>query len=116
MKKTISRWEFIDAFDRMGRSSSFTRSSRSALFDYYEEIEEGTGEEIELDVIAVCCDWTEHGSARDAATDYGWQVPGRDDGEPLEDHEDRVEEEALEWLQKRTTVIESEDAVLILNF
>jgi hypothetical protein len=30
------------------------------LFDYLEEYEESTGEDIEFDMVALCCDYTEY--------------------------------------------------------
>ena len=41
-----------------------------ALFEYYEECEEGSGTAIELDPIAICCDWTEYTYA-EAVSAYG---------------------------------------------
>lgn len=59
MKTTINEYEFVEAFNTMGRKDNFSREGRFALFEYLEELEEGTGQEIELDVIALCCEFTE---------------------------------------------------------
>ncbi|GAF84823.1 unnamed protein product, partial [marine sediment metagenome] len=29
------------------------------LYDFFEEWQESTGQEVELDVIAICCEWSE---------------------------------------------------------
>ncbi len=50
---------FCDAFRNMDRKENFTYEGKRALFDYLEKIEEETGEKIELDVIALCCDYSE---------------------------------------------------------
>lgn len=60
MKQTINLSQFCDAFKDMGREEQFSYEGKKALFDYIEEIEENTGEEIELDVIALCCEFTEY--------------------------------------------------------
>lgn len=59
MKETVNRCDFHDRFRDTDRLSNFTYEARNMIFDYIEEYEESTGEEIELDVIAICCDYTE---------------------------------------------------------
>jgi hypothetical protein len=100
MKQTVSESDFKEAFRQADRLSNFSWEGLSYLFEYLEEYEESCGEELELDVVALCCDYSEFGSARDAAIEYGW--------EPLPDYDEDEDEEleALEWLQDRTTVIE----------
>ena len=60
MKRTIDEYEFVKAFDDYGRGNNFSRAGRFALYDYLTDREEDTGEEIELDVIALCCQFTEY--------------------------------------------------------
>jgi len=50
---------FQDAFRSMGRSNQFSYEALRALFDYLEEIEADSGQEMELDVIALCCEFME---------------------------------------------------------
>lgn len=59
MKKTINLYDFREAFRTMGRKDNFTYNGLEVLFDYLEEIEQGSGEEMELDVIGLCCDFAE---------------------------------------------------------
>lgn len=59
MYKTISKNEFSDTFHKMGRGKEFSYEGLSTLYDYLEEYEESTGEKMELDVIALCCDFAE---------------------------------------------------------
>ena len=60
MKQTIGLSQFCDAFRDMGRSDNFTHAGKCALFDYLEALEDDIGEEIELDVIGLCCEFTEY--------------------------------------------------------
>ena len=60
MKQTISFGQFQDAFYNMDRQNQFTYKGKKALFEYLEEYEDDTDEQIELDVIALCCDFTEY--------------------------------------------------------
>lgn len=59
MKTTIDLYDFRDAFHRMGRADQFSYEGLRILFDYLEEMERDIGEELELDVIALCCDYSE---------------------------------------------------------
>lgn len=57
MKQTIGKHEFVEAFHRCNRYDQFGYDALESLFDYFEQIEDDTGEEIELDVIAICCEY-----------------------------------------------------------
>ena len=60
MKQQITNNDFHDDFKSMGREDQFTYEGKQALFDYLEQFEEDTGGEIELDVIALCCEYAEY--------------------------------------------------------
>ena len=59
MKTTISVYDFRDAFHKAGRNKQFSYDGLGILFEYLEEVEESCGEEFELDVIGLCCDFAE---------------------------------------------------------
>jgi len=109
MKQTVNSYDFIDAFHAHDRQEQFSYSGLHALFEYIEQIEEDTGEEIELDVIALCCDFSEYPSAKEAATEQGWEGDTEEEGEGNE-------EAALAWLQDRTQVIEHAEGIIIQSF
>jgi hypothetical protein len=72
MKKTITKNEFVRAFDDMNREDQFTPYAREALFDYLEELEQVCGvPEIELDVIALCCEYTQYKNIEEYNIAYG---------------------------------------------
>ena len=48
------------------------------MFRYYEETEDAIGEETELDVIAICCEWCEH-DTESIIADYGYLVECEED-------------------------------------
>lgn len=64
MYQTLHFGDFVDAFNSYDRKENFSYDGLKALFDYYEEYEESTGEKIELDVIAICCEWNEYESEK----------------------------------------------------
>lgn len=59
MKITVDVNMFRDAFARMDRYNTFSYEGYEVLFDFLEEIDECSDVEMELDVIAICCDWAE---------------------------------------------------------
>ena len=92
MITTINENDFIQAFKNMGRGEQFSREGLQELFKYYEEYEDSTGEKIELDVIAICCDWTEYESEYVLVHEYNNWVLNTED--------------ALNKIKENTTVIE----------
>ncbi len=90
MIQTINASQFIDAFHSMGRADQFSRQGLRALFDYLEEADEGYN----LDVIELCCDYSED-SAEDIAASYGIEV----------DSIDELEDAARAYLEENTTIV-----------
>ena len=115
MKQTVQQQDFLDAFRNYGRSDQFSRAGLIALFDYLEDLEAGCDEETELDVIGLCCDYSEYPTALEAAKEYGCTPEEDYDVEP-EEREERREEAALDWLRDQTTVIEFDGGVIIGAF
>ena len=70
MKQTVDIHAFRQAFADYNRQDNFTYNGLTALFDYVEQYEEDTGQEFELDVIALCCDFTEYDSLEFIKGDY----------------------------------------------
>lgn len=60
MKITINDYQFVQAFKDAGRGDNFSYAGLQALFEYLQAYEEDTGEETELDVIGLCCEFTEY--------------------------------------------------------
>jgi hypothetical protein len=79
MKTTVSRYDFERAFVDADRKENFSYEGLGLLFDYFEEIEEGTGQEIELDVIAICCEYAED-TWQDLADNHGIEYENDVDG------------------------------------
>lgn len=117
MHITVTSAMFADAFSYMGRENQFSRPALEALFNYLEEYEQDTGEDLELDVIGLCCDFAEYATALEAAADYGFTPElEANDFEDAEDYEDAREAEAQEWLEDHTIVIDFDSGLIIQNF
>lgn len=71
--------------------------------------------DMELDVVAIRCEFSEYPTAWDAAQDYGFLCK-RDEDELEEDYQERGEEEALEYLQKNTTVLQFDGGIIVERF
>jgi hypothetical protein len=74
MHQTINRSQFHDAFHKAGRGDQFSYEARDALFSAFEQMEDATGVPIELDVIAICCDYVEDGW-QNIAENYSIDLP-----------------------------------------
>ena len=83
MKTTVNQSDFHNAFINYNRKENFSYEGRVALFESMKEFEDSTGEEMELDVIAICCEYTEYDSIRDF-----WQDYDKEDYPTIEDIED----------------------------
>ena len=89
MKQTISLHDFRKAFQSI-RPDNFSYAGLEALYDFLEE----TDPDYELDVIALCCDFTEYSSLEEFQADY----------------------ENIDDIERRTTVIPFGDSFIIQNF
>jgi hypothetical protein len=83
MKTTVSFYDFKRAFVDCGRENQFSHEGLKVLFDYHEDYEEQTGEELELDVIAMCCGYSED-HPDDIISIYSIDVDGMDEDEKLD--------------------------------
>ena len=70
MKQSINEYDFLKAFKEC-RPNNFSRAGLFALYDYLEQLEDDIGEETELDVIALCCEYAEYDSLAEFREDYG---------------------------------------------
>ena len=102
MKATVNKNDFRNAFKQANRENQFTSYALGKLFDYLEDYEEQTSEEVELDVISLCCEYSEFESFEELQQNYN--VP--------EDFE-----KAREYLEERTQLIcFEEDCILIQSY
>jgi hypothetical protein len=60
--ETVNESLFISRFEDYGRDKDFSRAGLQTLYEYLDEISEDCGEPLELDVIAICCDYSEYDS------------------------------------------------------
>ena len=70
MKQTVDKYDFCEAFRKI-RPDNFSYDGLGALFDYLTDYEANSGEDMELDVIAFCCDFTEYENLAEFQANYG---------------------------------------------
>ena len=121
MKQTISLYDFMDAFQQMDRDY-YSYEGYQALFGWYEELDP----DMELDVVAICCDWTEY-TPEELENDYShilsfeeWKENNMDPDEPNEYTNEELKgeyiSELVEELERNTTVIALHNTYLVLAF
>lgn len=96
MKTTVSFYDFERAFADADRKENFSYEGLSVLFDYLEDYEEQTGKELELDVVALCCDYSED-TVANIARNYSIDIEGMD--------EDEILDAVRDYLSENTTVV-----------
>jgi len=88
MIETVTRTRFINWFRQSDAyKNQFSFFAQASLYDYFEELEEDTGEKIEFDPIDICCNYTEYENIEEYNQDY----------EPVE---------SIDKIRELTTVIE----------
>ena len=93
MIQTINVSNFRDAFRACGRKDQFSYEGLGVLFEYFEEIDP----DFDLDVIALCCDYSED-SPEDIAQAYGIDLP---------EDQDEIEHKEIvrDYLDNHTSVV-----------
>jgi len=103
--QTLDKYSFVEAFKQSSRKDQFSYEALMAIFEYMEEYSANTGESIELDIVAVCCDWAEaHWS--DIARDYDVDLS------ECSDDTERIGE-VVDYLSVNTTYIELSDGSFV---
>jgi hypothetical protein len=93
MKSTIGNVsQFCDQFRQCGRGNQFSDEALGLLFEYFEEIDP----DMELDVIAICCEYAES-SLSEVAASYNIDIEGLED-------EARIET-VIEYLDNHTSIV-----------
>jgi hypothetical protein len=73
MYQRINFYDFERAFINQGRENQFSHLGKQELFDWLECIEDDQGKGIELDVVGLCCEFTEYESIQEFKIQYGEQ-------------------------------------------
>ena len=97
--QTLTFCEFCDAFTKTGRNDQFSYAGKQALFDYLEEYSDSTGDPVELDVVALCCEYSED-DYKTIAENYNIDVSDIDP-----EDEDEIKDIVMDYLEENTIII-----------
>ena len=64
--KTFDLYDFRREFERYDRGNRFSDEAMEELYNYYDDL----GEPYELDVIEICCNWTEYENLEEYVKEY----------------------------------------------
>ena len=68
--KEVTFNDFLREFEEFGRANNFSYEGKRALYEYLNDLSEDLGEHIELDIISLCCDFTEYDSLEQFIENY----------------------------------------------
>jgi len=118
MKMTLSTSQIANEL-YADKNAGWTYAGARALAEYLEELEADTGDEIELDVVALRCDFSEYASLEAWAEDYfggkgealdGLGLDGATDD--LSEHDDKIREH----IQNNGQLIEFSGGIIVSSF
>jgi len=120
MKKTLTNYEIAHEL-MQDEYANWSRAGAFALADQFESIEMDTNEELELDVVAIRCDFTESESLQDWIADYygkplgeSMKLAGIDlDGD---EDEDEIDGWIRSYIQDHGTLIEFSGGIIVSSF
>lgn len=105
MKQTLSHYDVVNAIWEV-YDHQFSYAAAQELATYYEDLEEDVGEEIELDPVAIACEWTEYANDEELVEAYEYLLPdvGESDDQDVWELADKLDA-ILDYLNNDTTVI-----------
>jgi hypothetical protein len=124
MKTTLNTSDIASALES-DENANWSWNGAKALAEYLEEYEESTGRELELDVCAIRCDFSEHSSLEDWAVDYfsdskqASSAMGLEldmDGETWTGDEEEIQDAIRSYIQDHGTLIEFDGGVIVSSF
>jgi len=95
MKQTLTTNQVADILLR-DDNAKWSYEAAHALAEHYEEMEQESGEEMELDAVAIRCEWTEYKTAHEIAEAYDIAFDG---------DESDVEDEVIDYILDRSYLI-----------
>lgn len=97
---------------RIDRGHNFGYNGWRAIGEYLEELSDGIGEDVEVDIVGICCDYSMAESTSDWWKEYG-VYSDIDSDEWEEKDEDEKLEAIQDYLQENTSVVICEENLII---
>ena len=116
MKTTLNTFDIARALKSDSRAN-WSYNGAMAMDEYLEKIEDSTGKEMELDVVDISSDYTEHESLTEWASDYfGTDEKFISELEVGLDDEIELDDAIRDFISQRGTLIEFDGGVIVSNF
>lgn len=110
--ETISASDLYHMACRIDRGHNFGYDGWNAIGEYLEELSDGTGEDYEVDIVGICCDYSMAESVDEFFNEYGKY--SSIDPEEWEEMDEEEKLEAIEeYLQDNTSVVICEENLII---
>ena len=100
--KYVNEYDFTEAL-RQDEYAGWSYGARVALYEYYDQLSDDIGEDIQLDVVAIRCEWGEY----ETCLEYAREFLDFTETDRSELDDDELEAEAREWLENMTDVLEA---------
>ena len=123
MKATLNTYDIANAL-KSDDNANWSWDGAKALAEHLEELEQDTGKEMELDVCAIRCDFSEYESLESWASDYFRnQADAVDqlgltlgmDGS-IDAEEEEIDEMIRSFIQDHGTLIEFSKGIIVSSF
>ena len=109
MKKTLTTYEIAHEL-MQDENAKWSRAGAFALAEHLQEYEDSVSEEMELDVVAIRCDFSEYASLEEWAESYGLEDDSLDDS--CEDRDDNLRS----FIQDNGQLIEFSGGIIVSSF
>jgi hypothetical protein len=117
MKQTLTTYDIAEALinDEYG---GWSRAGAFAMAEHLEQYEEDTGEELDLDVVAIRCDYSEFDGLLEWAKDYHTQdqFNGIFEDEIDSGDEDDLDEAIRDYINDQGQLIEFDGGIIVSSF
>lgn len=122
MKTTLTTYDIANAL-LADDNANWSRAGAFALAEWLEEMERDTGEEMDLDVVAIRCDFSEYESLQDWACEY-WgttlieacESMGIDEATATSDYDEDINEAIRDYINDNGWLIEFDGGIIVSSF
>ena len=109
--ETINASDLYNMACRMDRGHNFGYDGWLAIGDYLEQLSEDLGEDLEIDIIGICCDYSMSESVQEFWDAQELPTVSDDEWQEMDDEEKL---EAIEnYLQENTSVVTCQENLII---
>lgn len=110
--QTLQASDLYNLACKMGRGKQFGYDGWLAIGDYLEQLSDDIGENIEVDIVGICCEYSMSEDVNDWWKECG--VYSDIDSEEWEEMDDKEKLEAIEnYLQENTSVVTCQENLII---